>query len=214
VNSTLAAYIRAQLSACAIVGVICTVGFLLLGLPYWLALGLFAGLLEFIPLAGPLTLGIVAIVLAAFHSAGSAFAVFVFLAVLRLLEDYVIYPRLIGQGIHLHPLAVILAILSGAELAGVAGIFLAIPVIAIATVSYRHWLEHRGSEGLVADILRPTEGEAPTDSAPTSNCDPFPATTQMDSPGQAHPLYDTTPEDMVRVRPDLTTGELRMPHMD
>jgi hypothetical protein len=69
----------------------------------------------------------------------------------------VLYPRIIGSGIHLHPLAVILAILAGHELAGVAGIFLAIPVIAILTVSHRHWLEHRGSTGLVADILKPAE---------------------------------------------------------
>ena len=82
----------------------------------------------------------------------------VFLAVLRIVQDYIVYPRLIGQGIHLHPLAVIIAILSGAELAGVAGIFLAIPVVAIVTVLYRHWLEHRGSEGL-ADLLEPTPSE-------------------------------------------------------
>ena len=77
---------------------------------------------------------------------------------LRILQDYVFYPRIIGQGIHLHPLAVILAILSGAELAGVAGIFLAIPVIAVISVTYRHWMEHRGrDEGLVATLLKPAD---------------------------------------------------------
>ena len=65
-----------------------------------------------------------------------------------------IYPRLIGQGIHLHPLVVILAILSGAELGGVAGIFLAIPVVAVVSVSYRHGLQHRGTAGLVADLAQ------------------------------------------------------------
>src|SRR4029077_7522334 len=79
--------------------------------------------------------------------------VLLFLAVLRVVQDYLIYPRLIGHGIHLHPLAIIIAILCGAELAGVPGVFLAIPVVAIVTVSYRHWLEHRGREGL-ADLLR------------------------------------------------------------
>jgi predicted PurR-regulated permease PerM len=88
----------------------------------------------------------------------AALVVLLFLALLRMVQDYVVYPRLIGQGIHLHPLAVIIAILSGAELAGVAGIFLAIPVVAILTVLYRHWLEHRGSEGL-ADLLEPTPTE-------------------------------------------------------
>src|SRR4029077_2618202 len=94
-----------------------------------------------------------AVLLALMHSGfGMAFVVLQFLGVLRIVEDYVVYPRIIGVGIHLHPLAVILAILSGAELAGVAGVFLAIPVIAILTVSYRHWLEHRGSE-TIAEVL-------------------------------------------------------------
>ncbi|HEX8721045.1 MAG TPA: AI-2E family transporter, partial [Pyrinomonadaceae bacterium] len=93
-------------------------------------------------------------------SVTKALAVLVFLGVLRIVQDYVLYPRIIGSGIHLHPLAVILAILAGHELAGVAGIFLAIPVIAVLTVTYRHWLEHRGSEGLVAELLRPAETPA------------------------------------------------------
>ena len=94
---------------------------------------------------------------AGFDSVGQALTVLLFLAVLRIVHDYVVYPRIIGSGIHLHPLAVILAILAGHELAGVAGIFLAIPVIAVLTVTYRHWLEHRGSTGLVAELLRPAE---------------------------------------------------------
>ncbi|HVG29147.1 MAG TPA: AI-2E family transporter [Pyrinomonadaceae bacterium] len=161
VNSTLAAYIRAQLIACLIIGVICTVGFVLLGVPYALVMGLVAGFFEFIPLAGPLAVAIIAITLASFHSPGTAVGVFIFLAVLRIAQDYVIYPRIIGSGIHLHPLAVILAILAGAELAGVAGIFLAIPVIAVIAVTYRHWMEHRGrDEGLVATLLKPADQTA------------------------------------------------------
>ncbi len=67
----------------------------------------------------------------------------VFLAVLRVVEDYVIYPRLIGRDIHLHPLVVILAVLAGVELDGIAGIFIAVPVVALVTVAARHWLEWR-----------------------------------------------------------------------
>lgn len=164
VNSTLAAYIRAQLIACLIIGVICTVGFVLLGVPYALVLGLVAGVFEFIPLAGPLAVAVIAVTLASFHSPGSAVGVFVFLAVLRIAQDYFIYPRIIGSGIHLHPLAVILAILAGAELAGVTGIFLAIPLIAVISVTYRHWMEHRGrDEGIVASLLKPDE--TPADAA-------------------------------------------------
>jgi predicted PurR-regulated permease PerM len=202
VNSTLAAYIRAQLTACLIIGLICTIGFYLIGVPYWLALGIIAGLLEFIPLVGPLTIAMVAALIAGFYSFNQAMIVLVFLGVLRIIQDYVIYPRIIGQGIHLHPLAVILSILAGAELAGVAGIFLAIPVVAIGTVSYRHWLEHRGSEGLVADLLKPQEGEGAE--LPADGGQPL-------EDEDTHPSRATTPAEMARVRPDLTTGELKLP---
>jgi predicted PurR-regulated permease PerM len=157
VNSTLAAYIRAQLIACLLIGSICTTAFALVGVRYALVLGVLAGLLEFIPLLGPLIVAIVAGTVAGFDSASKALVILVFLGALRITQDYVLYPRIIGSGIHLHPLAVILAILAGNEIAGVAGIFLAIPVIAVLTVTYRHWLEHRGSAGLVAELLRPAE---------------------------------------------------------
>ncbi|HEV7903682.1 MAG TPA: AI-2E family transporter [Pyrinomonadaceae bacterium] len=168
VNSTLAAYIRAQLIACLLIGIICTAGFMLIGVPYALVLGILAGFLEFIPLAGPLVIFVLAVTVSSFHSPGQAFVVFIFLAVLRVIHDYVTYPRIIGQGIHLHPLAVILAILCGAELAGVAGIFLAIPVIAIISVGYRHWMEHKGAdEGIVATLLQPAEPATPPPTPPT-----------------------------------------------
>jgi len=193
VNSTLAAYIRAQLTACVLIGVISSVGFALIGMPSPLVLGLIAGVLEFVPLVGPLVVAILAALLALLHSGfGMAFIVLLFLGVLRIVQDYVIYPRIIGTGIHLHPLAVILAILSGAELAGVAGIFLAIPVIAILTVTYRHWLEHRGSE-TIAEVFE----EAVIVSEPER---------------PVRPTVSTTPEEMARARPDLLTGELKTPN--
>lgn len=143
INSTLAAYVRAQIVACLIVGAACGTGFALIGVPYALVLGIVAGIAEFIPLAGPLAIGAIAVLLAATHSWEEALATFVFLAILRILEDYVVYPRIIGRGIDLHPLAVILAILSGAELGGLAGIFLSIPAVAVLAVAVRHWREHR-----------------------------------------------------------------------
>jgi predicted PurR-regulated permease PerM len=221
VNSTLAAYIRAQLTACLMIGVICTIGFWAIGVPYTLVLGLIAGVMEFIPLVGPISVALIVVLLTSFQSTTQALVVLLFLAVLRIVQDYVLYPRIIGQGIHLHPLAVILAILCGAELAGIAGVFLAIPVIAIITVSYRHWLEHRGSEGLVADLLKPVEqiATAPVN-AITENNTPVPESLppqqqpklQPKQPeAQAtHPTNTTTPEQMVRARPDLTTGELKL----
>ena len=199
INSTLAAYIRAQLTACLFIGVVCALGFTLLGLPGSLVMGVLAGLFEFVPLVGPVAIAVMAALLAMFHAGPfNAFLVLLFLGVLRIVQDYAIYPRLIGQGIHLHPLAVIFAILAGEKLAGVAGIFLAIPVVAILTVSFRHWMEHRGSEG-IADLLEPTGPSDPQKVAEVAeqNAEVLNA--------------ESTPEQMERARPDLTTGELKMP---
>src|SRR4029434_8377818 len=72
VNLTLAAYVRAQLIACVLIGTVCTIGYVSLGVPYALMLGLLAGLLEFIPLVGPLVLALSASVIASFDSAAEA----------------------------------------------------------------------------------------------------------------------------------------------
>jgi predicted PurR-regulated permease PerM len=145
-NATLAAYVRAQLIACVVVGSLSGVGFALLGNPYAVLLGVLAAILEFIPMIGPLVVALVAVVIAALHDPMLAVWTALFLTVLRVVEDYVIYPRLIGRDIHLHPLVVILAVLAGVELDGIAGIFIAVPVVALVTVAGRHWLEWRGRD--------------------------------------------------------------------
>ena len=198
INTTLAAYIRAQLTACLLIGIVCAIGFTLLGLPGGLVMGVIAGVFEFVPLVGPLTVALMAAVLAMLHAGlFNAFLVLLFLGVLRVAQDYAIYPRLIGQGIHLHPLAVIFAILAGEKLGGVPGVFLAIPVVAILTVSYRHWLEHRGSEG-IADLLEPSPPVPPVaPAAEKLNAAPAPSARQSgESDVQRHavpaPLQDDT----------------------
>jgi predicted PurR-regulated permease PerM len=145
-NATLAAYVRAQLIACVLVGTLCGIGFALLGNPYAVLLAVLAAVMEFVPLIGPLVVAVVAVTIAALHDPVMAVWTVVFLGVLRTVEDYVIYPRLIGRDIHLHPLVVILAVLAGVELDGIAGIFIAVPIVALATVAGRHWLEWRGRD--------------------------------------------------------------------
>ena len=145
-NAMLAAYVRAQLLACALVGTLCGLGFALIGVPYAVLLGVLAGALEFIPMVGPFLLAIVASFAGALHSPGTAFWTIGFLATLRVLEDYVIYPRLIRRGLELHPLAVIVGVMAGAELDGVAGMFLAVPVVATVTVVWRHWILWRTAD--------------------------------------------------------------------
>ncbi|MEP7211965.1 MAG: AI-2E family transporter [Acidobacteriota bacterium] len=159
VNATLKAYTRAQLLSCVMIGVICTFGFYLLGNNYALLLGILAGVLELIPLIGPVTIGITATVVGGFESGWQALLTAIFLVCLRIAQDYFIYPRIIREGIHLHPLAVILSVLAGEQVAGIAGVFIAIPLVALLTVLYKHVLEHTESRGLFTGLLEPKENK-------------------------------------------------------
>ncbi|HLM02264.1 MAG TPA: AI-2E family transporter, partial [Pyrinomonadaceae bacterium] len=130
VNQTLAAYTRAQLISCVLIGAICTTGFYLIGINYALLLGIVAGVLEFIPLLGPLTVFIVATTAAGLQSPWQALYTAIFLGALRIIHDYFTYPRIVRGGIHLHPLAIILSVLAGEQVAGIPGVFISIPVVA------------------------------------------------------------------------------------
>lgn len=153
VNSTLASYARAQIISCVLIGTVCTIGFYVIGLKYALLLGILAGVFEFVPLLGPASLAIIAVSTAAFSDQPwRAFYVAAFLLILRGVHDYVTYPRIVRGGIHLHPVMIILSVVAGEQIAGIPGVFLAIPVVAIITVLYRNIVEHRG-KNVVAELL-------------------------------------------------------------
>lgn len=152
VNSLLAAYTRAQVTSSVVVGMLCWIGFAVLGVPYPGTLGLVAGVLEIVPLAGPITAAVIATAMAP----DRALPVLAFLAGLRVIQDYVIYPRLISQALHLHPIAVVFALWAGAAIGGLVGVCLAIPVVGVVQVAWRHWREYREIEQLVEDSIRRT----------------------------------------------------------
>jgi len=175
VSSTLAAYIRAQITACLVVGTVMMVGLSVIGAPYPIVLGAVGGLLEFIPLIGPLIAATSIFLLTLTISVKTALLVAVFLSVLRLLQDYFIYPRIVGRGIKMHPLVVIIAILAGAEIGGLIGIFLSIPIVGLVIVFYNHYLAYRGIQNLrvVVNTEQPVVVEttplSPTGSAPAGD---------------------------------------------
>jgi predicted PurR-regulated permease PerM len=162
VNTTLAAYARAQLISCVLIGTLCTIAFYLLGVNYAILLGVLAGIFEFVPLIGPLTIAVIVITVASLESTSEAIYVAIFLGILRILQDYVFYPRIVREGIHLHPLMIILSVLAGEQVAGIPGVFISIPVVALLTVLYKHILEHSGGTGIVANMLAPKENSENT----------------------------------------------------
>ncbi|MGI8669187.1 MAG: AI-2E family transporter [Aridibacter sp.] len=154
VNQTLAAYARAQLISCLLIGTVCTIAFTLIGLDYALLLGILAGVFEFIPLLGPLTISLIAVLVGLFSdNPWDALWTAIFMTSLRLTHDYVTYPRIVRDGIHLHPLAIILSVLAGEQIGGIPGVFFSIPVVAILTVLYKHILAYSGREGFVSTII-------------------------------------------------------------
>ncbi|HVF47186.1 MAG TPA: AI-2E family transporter [Pyrinomonadaceae bacterium] len=166
VNTTLAAYTRAQILSCLLIGLICTVGFYAIGLRYALLLGILAGIFEFVPLLGPAAIGLIVILTAAgSDDPWNALYAAIFLVLLRVIHDYVTYPRIVRGGIHLHPLAVILAVLAGEQVAGIPGVFIAIPIVAVATVLYRHVLEHQGRRGLLSGWIEESEAKGVEEAA-------------------------------------------------
>ncbi len=157
VNTTLAAYTRAQLISCFIIGTVCTIGFYFLGLKYALLLGILAGVFEFVPLLGPAAIGLIVITTAGLSdNPWKALYVFIFLVVLRVIHDYVTYPRIVRGGLHMHPVLIIISVLAGEQIAGIPGVFLAIPIVALITVFYRHVVEHKGGKGLVVGMIEST----------------------------------------------------------
>jgi predicted PurR-regulated permease PerM len=138
-NQMLAHFIRAQLILAALTLVVYSSALGMMGMNYALVLGTVGGLLEFIPVVGPLVAALMIIVVALLTSYQHWLALVIFLGCWRLIQDYVTSPRIMGQSMELHPLAAIFGVMAGGEVAGILGIFLSIPVMASLRIVFRRW---------------------------------------------------------------------------
>jgi predicted PurR-regulated permease PerM len=126
----LSRYVRALLLL-SIATLICySIAFSLLGVPYALLLASVAAVLEFIPFAGPLAAIVIALAVAGFSGFAHLLWLFCFIIVYRLFQDYVLNPYLMSEGVEVSPFLVIVGLLAGDQLGGVAGIFLSVPTMA------------------------------------------------------------------------------------
>lgn len=138
-NQMLAHFIRAQLTLAALTLVMYSAVLAMLRMPYAVVLGTVGGLLEFIPVVGPLTAGVVIVSVALLVGFPHWLALVIFLGIWRLIQDYVTSPRIMGHSMELHPLAAIFGVMAGGEVAGILGIFLSIPVMASLRIVFRRW---------------------------------------------------------------------------
>lgn len=135
----LASYIRAQLTLAVISLVVYTLVLAVLRVPYAFVLGALGGVMEFIPVVGPLVAAVSILGVSFLSNYPHLLLVAIFLGVWRLIQDYVVSPRIMGGRVELHPVAALFGILVGAEIAGVVGVYLSIPIIATLRILWRRW---------------------------------------------------------------------------
>jgi predicted PurR-regulated permease PerM len=135
-NSMLHHYIRAKVTLAGLSLVFFSLATLMLRFPHFLALGLFAGVLEFIPLAGWMISAVTIISIGALTHAH-----WIWMAALiglwRMLMDYWISPRVMGHELEIHPLMAIFAVMVGGAIGGIVGIYLSVPLVAVLRVLWR-----------------------------------------------------------------------------
>lgn len=131
-------WLRGLIFVMAVVGVLSGVGMALLGVPYALTLGVWAGVTEIIPIIGPF-IGAIPGVLLAFTFLGPIQGVIaiVIYFVIQEAEGHILVPKVIGSSVGVSPVTVIFGLLVGAKLFGLAGVFLSVPVVAALGVLYR-----------------------------------------------------------------------------
>lgn len=138
-NQMLAHFIRAQLILAALTFVAYSAFLGAMKVPYALVLGTIGGLLEFIPVIGPLAAALIIFSVALLLSYKHWLVLLIFLGAWRLVQDYVSSPRIMGRSVELHPLAAIFGVMAGGEVAGILGIYLSIPVMASLRLVFRRW---------------------------------------------------------------------------
>jgi predicted PurR-regulated permease PerM len=138
-NHMLAHFIRAQLILAALTLIVYSSFLAIMGVQYALVLGTLGGVVEFIPVLGPLVAALTIVTVAVLMSYKHWLILIIFLVLWRLVQDYVSSPRIMGESMELHPLAAIFGVMAGGEIAGILGIYLSIPVMASLRIVFRRW---------------------------------------------------------------------------
>jgi predicted PurR-regulated permease PerM len=146
---TVGGYVTGNLLISVIAGGSTAIVVAIMGVPYAIALGLVVGILDLIPLAGATIAAIIVGLVAFLHSVPAGIVVVVFFIVYQQVENHVLQPIVYGRTVQLSPLAVLISVLIGAELAGVLGALGAIPVAGSLQVLFLDWLRHRRAQPAV-----------------------------------------------------------------
>jgi predicted PurR-regulated permease PerM len=150
-------YVTGNLAISVIAGAAAAIVLLILGVPYAVALGLLVGIFDLIPLAGATIAAVIVSTVGFLHTTTAGIVLVVYFIIYQQIENQVIQPIVYGKTVRLSPLAVLVAVLAGAQLAGIVGALGAIPIAAAIQVIVLDILAQRGSR-----IVDPPENyEAP-----------------------------------------------------
>jgi predicted PurR-regulated permease PerM len=155
----LGGWVRGQILLSGIIGLITLIGLSAIGVRYSVLLAVIAGIGEAIPMVGPIFSAIPAVILAFFQSPVQGFLTLALYILIQQFENHLIVPKVMERAVSLHPIAVLLALLAGSELLGVAGAILAVPVTAAVAVVVDEIRRSRAS----AEPLPPPVEPADTD---------------------------------------------------
>ena len=165
ISKTIGGYITGNLLISLIAGFATTVVLLIVGVPFALALGLLVAILDLIPLAGATLGAIIVTLVAVTESLTAAIIVAVWFVVYQQLENHLLQPIVYGRTVKLSPLAILVAVLIGAEVAGIIGALGAIPIAGTIQIVISDWLQHRRPPPPDDDITTDTGLELPASAA-------------------------------------------------
>ena len=131
IDLKLGAFVRGQALLIVLVGTVLSLAFWAIGEPYFILIGAFAGVVEIVPVIGPISAGALAVAVGATDSWHVALAAGICVLVVRLIEDYLIVPRVLGDAVGLSPLLVLVSVTAVGILFGGFAVVLAVPLVAV-----------------------------------------------------------------------------------
>lgn len=161
-DALLGRFIRALLLLSLATFVAYATFFYVAGVPYGVLLAASAAALEFIPVIGPLAAAIACVIVAGLSGYTHVLVLAGFIALYRAFQDYVVNPMLMSGGVAVPPLLILFGLLAGGELAGIAGIFLSVPVLAAAKIAVRRIAQERRSAPVVVADKAEGDGRRPS----------------------------------------------------
>lgn len=138
IQHVLSRYIRGQILMSCIIATLTFLGMWIMGVPYPMVIGLLAAITEWVPIVGPIVGAIPAIILGATVDLSLAVKVLIFYIIIQQIDSHLIMPQVMGAVIKLHPVVIVIALLIGGTLFGVAGMILTVPVTAVLQILCTH----------------------------------------------------------------------------